>query len=114
MHELAVAKHLLEIALRHAQAANARQITTLYLAIGQLSSVFDESVAFYWDLIAKDTLAEGARLDFRRIPGRLRCTACDQQYSLSHNELSCPACGGASIKILSGEEFFLEAIDVEN
>ena len=42
MHELAVTESLLEIAVRHARAQNARRITDLYLVIGQWSSIVDD------------------------------------------------------------------------
>lgn len=113
MHELSVTESLLEIALRHAKPANAKRINNLYLVIGQLSSIVDDSVQFYWDIVAKDSLAEGARLHFRRIPTELACRDCNQRYSPAKEDMACPACGSIRVKILAGNEFRLEAIDVE-
>jgi hydrogenase nickel incorporation protein HypA/HybF len=113
MHELTVTESILEIALRHAQQANARRITRLDLVIGQLSSIVDDSVQFYWDFVAKGTAAEGAKLQFRRIPAELRCRDCDQRYAPTAEELACPACGSVRIEITAGEEFYLESMDVE-
>jgi hydrogenase nickel incorporation protein HypA/HybF len=113
MHELSVTQNLLDIALRHARQSGAAQITDLYLVIGQLSSVIDDSVQFYWDFISKDTPAEGARLHFRRVPARLECQECRRAYSLEGEGLLCPACGTSRVKVLAGDEFTLEAIDVE-
>ena len=90
MHELSVAESILEIALRHAQPAQARKISDLYLVIGQLSSLIDDSVQFYWDFISKETPAEGARLHFRRIPAEFRCLDCDQAFTLCNSDLGCP------------------------
>jgi hydrogenase nickel incorporation protein HypA/HybF len=70
-------------------------------------------VQFYWDLIAQDTIAAGARLNFRRVPAELLCQDCDQRYTPSPEELDCPACHSTNVKIISGKEFFLESIDVE-
>jgi hydrogenase nickel incorporation protein HypA/HybF len=114
MHELAVTESILEIALRHAQEARASQITDLHLVVGQLSSIVDDSVQFYWDIIAKDTLAESAHLDFRRIPAELLCLDCEQRYHPEQEDFACPKCGSTRLKILTGEEFFLESIDIEN
>lgn len=113
MHELSVTENILEIAVRHAGNANARRITDLYLVIGCLSTMVDESVQFYWDIISKDTLAEGARLHFKRISARMKCNDCNREYSLRADELACPKCDGVNVKILTGQEFYLEAIEVE-
>ncbi len=113
MHELSVTESVLEIALRHANQAQASKITDIYLVVGQLASIVDDSVQFYWDMIAGNTLAEGAQLHFRRVPAELVCLDCTQKYALSRDELGCPHCGSARVKVASGEEFFLEAIDVE-
>jgi hydrogenase nickel incorporation protein HypA/HybF len=114
MHELSVTESILEIALRHAKEAQARQITNLHLVIGQLSSIVDDSVQFYWDFVAKGTLAEGARLEFRRVPAEMMCLECNHRYHPEQEDFSCPNCGSPHLKILAGEEFFLEAIDIEN
>ncbi len=104
---------ILEIATRHAAQAGARRITRVHLVIGQLSSLIDDSVQFYWDIISKDTIAEGAQLDFRRIQAQLQCLDCEQVYAPTADELACPACGSIRVKIISGEEFYLEAIEVD-
>lgn len=113
MHELSVTESILEIANRHAVQAGASHITGLHLVIGQLSSIIDDSVQFYWDIISRGTIAEGARLEFRRIPIEILCLDCNNRYAPDGLELACPACGGPRVKVVAGEEFFLEAIDVE-
>ena len=113
MHELSVTESLLEITLRHAKSANARQVTGLHIAIGKLASIIDDSVQFYWDIIAKGTIAEGARLYFKRIPVELECLSCHNQYLPPDNDFSCPSCASTLIKVIAGEEFDLEALDVE-
>ncbi len=113
MHELAVTESMLEIALRHARAQNARRITSLYLVIGKWSSIVDDSVQFYWDIISEGTIAKGAALHFTRVPVVLVCQDCGQEYSPAAEEFACPQCGGTRAKLKTGDEFHLEAIDVE-
>ncbi|PWH19456.1 MAG: hydrogenase maturation nickel metallochaperone HypA [Anaerolineae bacterium] len=113
MHELAITQNVLNIVLDHAGKAQATKISKIYLVIGELSSIVDESVQFYWEIIAKDTLAEQAELVFRRISASFECSDCHTVYQLDGNAVYCPACGSSRVKILSGEEFYIEAIDVE-
>ncbi len=114
MHELAVTQSVLEIALRHAAQAGAKRICGLYLVIGELSSIVDDSVAFYWDMISRDTLAQGAVLHFRRVPVEMLCLDCDRRYTPNLEELSCPVCSGRRVRLVGGDQLQLESIDIEN
>jgi hydrogenase nickel incorporation protein HypA/HybF len=113
MHELPVTQSILEIALRHAKQADAKRITALHIVMGELASMVDDSIQFYWDMIAEGTIAEGATLHFRRVPAELQCMACFTKYHPNEKELICPNCGSVGAKIVKGEECSLEAIDVE-
>ncbi len=114
MHELSVTESILEIALRHASQANASRITNLYLVIGQLATIVDDSVQFYWEIISKDTIAEGAVLHFRRLPATLLCLDCNHQYNPAGEGFSCPDCRSDHVKVIDGDEFFMEAIDIDS
>lgn len=111
MHELSVTESILEIALRHGREAGAERVTDLYLVIGELASIVDESVQFYWDLISEGTLAAGSTLHFRRVPGQFHCRACGHVYYAAEG-LTCPACGGFEIQIVAGEEFYIESMAI--
>ena len=114
MHELAVTQNILNITLRHSESANATRITHIFLVIGQLSSFIDDSIQFYWDMISQDTIAVGATLHFKRIPAELRCRKCEQSYFPDGKDLVCPTCGGLDVQVIAGDEFFVEAIDIES
>jgi hydrogenase nickel incorporation protein HypA/HybF len=113
MHELSVTESLLKIALNHAEKANAKRVTDLNIVIGDLASMVDDSIQFYWEIIAKGTIAEQAKLNFRRLPAQLQCMTCSETYHPTDRELACPKCNGINVKIIKGEEFSLESIDVE-
>lgn len=113
MHELSVTQSVLDLALKHADQAGAKQITDIHLVMGELSTNVDDSVQFYWDIIARGTLAEGARLHFRRVPAEFQCLDCSQRYHPAESELICPFCESSRVKIVAGEEFFLDSIDIE-
>ena len=113
MHELPITEGLLNLALKHANQAGAKRINQLNLVIGQLASVVDDSIQFYWDIISKDTIAEGAKLEFRRVPAVLHCWNCEAEFSPNGRDYLCPQCGSARVKVVSGDDFLLESIDVD-
>ena len=113
MHELGVTQSILQIALHHANQAGATRIKELNLVVGELASIVDDSVQFYWDMISKDTVCEGAVLNFERIPAQMTCLDCGHTYTLSRGLEACPACGGFRVRVVAGDEFRLESIEVE-
>ena len=113
MHELAVTESILGIAQKHALQAQAARVTDVYIVVGRLSSVVDDSVQFYWDFVSQNTICEGARLHFQRVPARLLCLDCDTAYTLSGELATCPDCNSAHVSVIGGEEFRLDSIAVE-
>jgi len=113
MHELAITEQIVNIAIKHAEKNSAEQITDLFLVIGELSAVIDDSVQFYWDLITEGTICKGAKLHFERIPALFRCLECGQEYQLVGGELTlCPNCQSSKMEILQGKEFHLDSINI--
>lgn len=113
MHELAVTEDILRIAIEEGLANQASRVTDIYMTIGQLSSIVDDSVQFYWDHISQGTLCEGSTLHFNRPLARLRCRKCQQEYTLEDELLPCPACQSYDLEIVSGDEMQVDHIDIE-
>jgi hydrogenase nickel incorporation protein HypA/HybF len=113
MHELPVTQSLLDLALEHAEKAGGGRITALDLVIGDLSGIVDESVKFYWEIIAEGTPAAGAELRFRRVAMELACGACGTTFAPSGEDYRCARCGSLDVTVVSGREFLLESIYLE-
>ena len=113
MHELSVTQGMLEIVLRHAQQARAQRITHINMVIGDLTSIVDDSVQFYFDFISQDTIAEGAQLVFHRTPATFRCRDCGNTFTSNQRDFTCPHCGEMTVDVVAGNEFRVESIEVE-
>ncbi len=113
MHELSITESILEIASRHAETAGVQKVTAINMIIGRLSSVVDDSVQFYWDIISQNTICEGAALNFQRTPATMKCLACATEYSFDRDLIPCPQCGSYQSRVVSGEEFRVDSIEVE-
>lgn len=113
MHELGVTQSILSVVLHHAEEAGAVRVKEINLVIGQLSSIVDDSVQFYWDMISEGSIAHGAQLNFERIPATLKCIECQHEFPLNHHDYTCPQCGSSKVVVAGGEEFFIESIDVD-
>ena len=112
MHELAITEEILRITVEHAEKAQAQRVTDIHLVIGDLSSVVDDSVQFYFDFSSPGTVAEGAELHFQRVPARLRCRQCEQEFEPDGRDWHCPNCQALGGDVIQGREFYLESIEV--
>jgi len=113
MHELYATQAILDRALEKAGEARAARITDLHLVVGDISSYKEDSIGFYWDELSKGTIAEGAVLHFRHTAAELQCMACFTRYQPVDGDVICPNCGSSGAKILAGEEFYMESLDVD-
>lgn len=110
MHELSITQTILDIALKHAHGA---VITDIRITIGDLTSLVDDCIQFYWDIISENTSAVGAKLHFNRIPARAKCEACGRDYTLKEEGLLCPHCGSHRVVITAGKEFLVDSIEIQ-
>lgn len=96
------------------QQANSHPVTDVNLVLGEIAEISDATVQQYWHELGKGTLAEQARLHFRFIKAEVQCMACFQKYHPLDKIIHCPYCGSYGAKILTGEEFHLESIKLDN
>lgn len=113
MHELGITEGLLSLALEQATKAQAQRITKIEVVIGQDSDTSEESIRFYFDLLAPGTIAEGATLSFERVATRFRCPHCQRLLSPKEASGGCPNCGERHLELAAGKELYLKSIDVE-
>jgi hydrogenase nickel incorporation protein HypA/HybF len=111
VHELPVVTDALEIAKAEAEKRGFKKVTRITLVLGELSSVMDECVQMYFELLAENTVCEGAELRFEHVPATLRCTACGREFP-HEKSFDCPGCGGESVLVKgTGREMYVKSID---
>ena len=109
--EFELAQSILAKTLQRVVESNAKQITKLHIALGEIAELNRDLIQSHWREISKGTPAEQAQLRFRFITAEVQCMACFQKYHPEGGEIHCPHCGSFGAKILSGEELTLEAIE---
>jgi hydrogenase nickel incorporation protein HypA/HybF len=113
LHELSITQNIIEIATEKARDAGARRVTGLSIVVGSLTGIAEECVKFYFEFVAKDTMLEGANMEFRLVPSLARCRACKVEFSPEEGSWHCPGCGSLNAEIVAGRELFLESIEVD-
>ncbi|WP_372789554.1 hydrogenase maturation nickel metallochaperone HypA [Paraconexibacter sp.] len=110
MHELSVSSAVVDTAIRHAAG---RRVTGVHLRLGTLRQVVPDSLEFFFGIVARDTLCEGAVLTWDVVPARLRCGPCDREWGIEEPAFRCEVCGSAEVDVVSGQELEVETIEVE-
>jgi len=113
MHELGVSENIVNIALAKASEARASKITQINLVVGELSGFVPDCIQFYFDVLSKDTIAQGAVLHFESVPAQLRCRICSTIFQPQDTLWSCPECRDQSVEISQGRELYIESVEVE-
>jgi len=113
MHEQSIVESLLALAIEHAGKARASKIIRIYLVVGELSGVVEESVDFYFNLLSKNTIAAGASIFYMKTPARLRCRNCDTVFTSEKLGFRCPDCQEQQVEIVSGRELYIDRIEVK-
>jgi len=112
MHELSITKTMLDLVVEQAQNNGAEKVEGIRLVIGEMSGVVDDCVRFYFEFLSKGTIAEGARLSFRKVTPKARCRDCGKEFVLNGLDWICPHCQTPRIDIIEGKELYLESIEV--
>lgn len=113
MHEYGLTKQIVHIVNDAAHRHGAAKVNTVHLVVGENTGIIPESVQMYFDMIAKDTKAQGARLDVRLIKAEMRCPLCGKNFQRPLFSFACPDCGTLGAPTDIGNEFYVESVELE-
>ena len=119
MHELPATQGMLDVALEAARGSvppgsPTPAIREIHLVVGELTSIVDDSVQFYFDVMARGTPAEGARLVFHREPALMTCLDCGHREEVEPPlRPTCPDCDSLVLEVTGGQAFRVESLEVE-
>jgi hydrogenase nickel incorporation protein HypA/HybF len=111
VHELALSRAIVDAVERHAEG---RRVISVQLRIGALRQVVPESLGFYFEVAARGTRCEGARLEQDLVTALLACPACRATWDPVEPvpRFRCPSCGTGGDAV-RGDEFEVESITIE-
>jgi hydrogenase nickel incorporation protein HypA/HybF len=81
--------------------------------IGELAAIDADSLSFCFDALSRDTDLEGLQLQIEVCPRRHCCDPCSETFEVHDYEFTCPKCGSAQTRFISGDELELAYLEVE-
>lgn len=118
MHELSLADGMLKTVLNAAQNQNAKKIKSIKLEMGEILLVNPEQLTFCFDVISKGTIAEGSEIKITFLKPRIHCNSCHNEFNIGPEKdfslvsIICK-CGSKDVKIITGREFNIKSIIIE-
>jgi len=110
MHELSLCRSIYGIVER---SAAGRKVEVVHLQVGRLRQVVPDTLRYCWGLLAESTELAGSVLEVESVPAVVACSSCDAETQLADVLLvMCSGCGGADVRVVSGEEFMLTSLDL--
>ncbi|MBU2560437.1 hydrogenase maturation nickel metallochaperone HypA [archaeon] len=118
MHELGMAMEIVEVVIKSLEGRKVNGVKEVEIELGELHKISPEQMRQVFEMAAKDTIVEGAKLKVKIKKGKIRCQSCGYsggvKVAMKHDHdhiahIHCPECEGVSIEILEGND-----IDVRN
>ena len=121
MHEVSVVANIVEAILHELENYNVERVEDVNIVIGDLTSLGFEQLEFAFEIVTKDTLLEGCKLNLIREKVEIRCKSCgyegpadnvDSDFS-NHSIpiLACPKCNGP-VEITAGESCCVKDLNI--
>ena len=113
MHEMSLAEGIVQLVEDTVRKEGCNKVRAIWLEIGQLATVEKEALRFCFEAVARDTVAEGARLEIIETPGQGWCLTCEGNVAVSALYEACPVCGNYQIQVTSGDQMRVKELEVE-
>ena len=113
MHELALCQEILAIVEAEARRNRFTRVRAVRLEVGAFACASPDAIAFCFDAVMRDTLADGAALEVVRTAGEGVCLACGESSVVAERSDPCPACGRHALRVAGGDELRVTELEVD-
>ena len=112
MHEMALCQSVVQALEEQGIAQGFARVTAVWLEIGALASVEPDAMRFGFDVAARDSIADQARLEIIEMAGVAWCMRCATTIALQRFGDACPLCGSYQLQVLDGQQIRIKQIEV--
>ncbi len=113
MHEVSIMEGAVRMAVDAARSSGASRVLALRLRVGTLSGVVPEALRFAFDVVCRDTIAEGASLELTTVPAAAWCPSCRAEFECADFIAECPRCHNPDGELRRGRELEIASVEVD-
>ena len=112
MHEVSIMEEAVRMAVETAKSSGASRVLGLRLRVGTLSGAVPEAMRFAFDVVCRDTIAEGACLEIESVSAACWCTSCRKEFECADSLNECPRCHNVSGDLRRGRELEIASVEM--
>ena len=112
MHEVSIMQEAVRLAVETARSSGASRVLGLRLRVGGLSGAVPEALQFAFDVVCRDTVAEGATLEIETIAPACWCESCGTEFQCEDWLNECPQCHTVSGELRRGRELEIASVEM--
>ena len=113
MHEMSIAKSLINIIHEEMTKNNVGILRTVRLNVGEMAAVVPESLRFCFSVLTAETALEGVRLIMDIVPLKGCCQDCEGIFQIENFCFICPICGSSQVETIAGKDLSIIEMEVE-
>lgn len=114
MHELSVARNIIETVEQNVPADERKSVKAVVLKAGEFSGVVTDSLKFSWEAIVHGTPLQGSELIIEPVPFRLKCNVCGSETGNVYGLRECSECRSMDTNVIQGEELIISEIVLDD
>ena len=107
-------EEIINIVLKKLKEYDNPEIKVINIVLGKLASFVPESIEYYFPFMSKGTPIENAKLNFVQKNIVFLCKHCQKEFEQEDMIFKCPDCSKDDLEIISGRDFYIESIEVNN
>ena len=111
MHELALAEQLLHVIKQAASDNNLRKVIIVKIIVGEMMAVVPEALEFSFQVLSRNTVAEGTKLVLEKQQALSQCSQCGHIYSWLEHGYRCPSCNNLGGTIIQGRDLYIDYLE---
>ena len=112
MHELSVVFHVIDQLEEVAKENDVKEIKTVTLQLGDVSSVLPWYRTDCWNWAKKKhEIMQDCEMKIEKIDAVTFCEDCKQTYETVKHGKTCPFCGSGNTFLVQGNEFMIKEIE---
>lgn len=123
MHEVSVISGIVKAVLEELENFNVASVSSVDILIGEMTLLGEEQLTFAYEIVTRDTLLEGSKLNIEHESIGVSCEACGYEGPIKMLEsgdytshkipvMSCPECGG-HVTVTKGQSCCVTSVDIE-